>query len=98
MSRNIKELLEFIIEQELDLEDYHTMKPLINQHFNIFMRDCGIQSFTEQLINDVIVWENYQHEVNMSLEKLLDDKYLVWLIFPREFKQRKTQSELPIPK
>lgn len=70
----MKELLDFICEQGLDLHQYPTLKAPLKERFDI--KDYnGIES-TEQLITAVMFWEKHV-EISDSLEKFLKDRFIV---------------------
>lgn len=74
--KDTERLLDFIIKQELDLKDYQRLQPMINEKFMICKTGKGIQNFTNELIDDIIDWENgNQHS---SLQHLICSNYVVF--------------------
>lgn len=74
--RDTKELINFIINEKLDLEEYYSLVPKISKKFMVNKPGKGIETFTDQLVEAVINWERgNQH---CSLEKLLYDNFLIY--------------------
>lgn len=77
-STNLKHtrlLLDFIIKQELLLEDYPSLKPRIQENFIVYKKGGGITHYANELLTDIIDWENGKQF--SSLEKLIDDNYVI---------------------
>lgn len=72
-----KKLLAFIIEQELDLEQYQTLVPLLKEKFQITEIGGGITDATQELVNTIIKWENSTDDD--ALEKIINSKYVIYL-------------------
>lgn len=70
----MKAIIDFIIEQGLDISDYSKLVPLLKEKFKI--KDYNGQEATEELVNTVIFWEKHA-EIYDSLEKILNDKFLL---------------------
>jgi hypothetical protein len=71
---NMKTVIDFIIEQGLDISDYPKLVPLLKEKFNI--KNYYGQEATEELVNTVIFWEKHT-EIYDSLEKTLNNKFLL---------------------
>ncbi len=74
-NKRVKQVIDFIIKQELDLSEYDKLKPLIKQNFFVGKKGMGIESFSDELIDCVIDWEKGNQ--NSSLEKLLSDNFVI---------------------
>lgn len=73
-----KQLLEFIMEQYLELPEYYKLIPLIKKKFNIKKRGGGVQDFTKELVEKVIHWE--MGNQTASLEVTLEENFLIYKI------------------
>lgn len=69
-------LIDLIIEQKMDLKDYHLLKPIIQKKFMVQKPAHGMTYYFDELLEDIIDWENGNK--NSSLEKLISDKYLIF--------------------
>lgn len=73
--KSVCRLIEFIIDQEMDLHDYPKLVPMIKERFLIYKRGQGTEHFENELIDDIISWEKgNQYD---SLEKTIGDKFVV---------------------
>lgn len=70
----MKNVLNFIIEQGLDLSKYLTLIEPLRERFEI--KDYDGNESAEQFITTVIFWEKHT-EIYDSLEKFLNDKFIV---------------------
>jgi len=70
----MKELLDYICEQGLELSEYLTLEAPLKERFDI--KDHDGNEATEQLITTVIFWEKHT-EIYDSLEKFLKDRFIV---------------------
>ncbi len=68
----MKELLEFIMEQGLDAQEYMTLVQPLKERFKIV--DHNGNEATEELITAVMFWEKHV-EIQDSLEKFLQDRF-----------------------
>lgn len=68
-----KQLLQFIIDQKLELEDYHKLEPLLKEKFEI--RREG-KDATKDLIDFIIHWEK-NTAIYDSLEKMINQNYWI---------------------
>ena len=74
--RDTQALLKLIIDQKLDLSEYHALAPLIKGNFMIYKEGRGLENFTDCLIDAIIKWE--QGQQTSSLEKLINENFIVW--------------------
>jgi hypothetical protein len=72
----MKKVIDFIIEQRMELHDYPTLMPLIKEKFKITDHDGN--EATEELITTVVVWEK-NTEIYDSLENFLNDRFVAIL-------------------
>lgn len=72
-----KALLQFIIEQELELPQYQTLVPLLKEKFQITEIGGGITDATQQLVDTIIKWEDSTDDD--ALEKIINSKYVIYL-------------------
>jgi hypothetical protein len=74
MKRVIDFICDYSMTNNLEVNDYSKLIPLLKEKFDI--RDyCG-QEATEELINTVMFWEKHT-EIYDSLEKMLNEKFFV---------------------
>ena len=70
----MKRVIDFIIEQGLDLHNYPTLIKPLKEKFDITHHNG--EEATEELITAVMFWENHT-EIYDSLEKFLNDRFNV---------------------
>jgi hypothetical protein len=70
----MKKVLDFIIEQGLEIGNYSSLLEPLRKNFNI--KDHNNNEATEDFINTVIFWENHT-EIYDSLEKFLSDRFIL---------------------
>jgi hypothetical protein len=71
----MKEILDFICEQGLELDKYPTLVEPLRLKFDIRHRHIDNDA-TEELITAVMFWEKHT-EISDSLEKFLNDRFIV---------------------
>lgn len=71
----MKKLIDFIIEQGLELSDYPNLAEPLNKNFDIRHRHNN-ENATEELITAVMFWEKHT-EISDSLERFLNDRFVV---------------------
>ena len=70
----MKQVLDFIIEQGLDLNDYPKLVEPLREKFNI--QDHNGNEAAEELVTAVMFWEKHT-EIYDSLEKFLKDRFIL---------------------
>ena len=70
----MKEILDFICEQGLELNRYPTLIKPLKEKFEI--KNYNGNQATEELITAVMFWEKHT-EISDSLEKFLNDRFIV---------------------
>lgn len=73
----MKQLLDFIIEQGLEINDYPKLVEPLKQKFDI--KDHNGNEVAEELITAVMFWEKHT-EIYDSLEKFLNDRFIVKIL------------------
>ena len=74
MKRVIDFICDYSMSNNLEVNDYPKLIPLLKEKFDI--RDYSGQEATEELINTVMFWEKHT-EIYDSLEKTLNEKFFV---------------------
>lgn len=69
-------LIKFIIKQKLDLEQYDSLVPLIEENFLVYKTAHDTTDFTRELVDAIIDWEKGNQR--SSLEKLITDNFLIY--------------------
>jgi hypothetical protein len=77
MKRVIDFICDYSMTNNLEVNDYPKLIPLLKEKFDI--RDCSGQEATEELINMVMFWEKHT-EIYDSLEKTLNEKFFVKIL------------------
>lgn len=75
MPQHTKELLQHIIAQEMDIEEYPSLEITLPAAFEITDRH-GINA-VQEFVHDVIAWENHPGFRTTTLETLINRKYYV---------------------
>lgn len=73
---NMKRIIDFIIEQGLELNKYPTLVEPLKKMFEIKNKDGN--EATEELITTVMFWEKHT-EIYDSLEKFLNNRFIIKL-------------------
>jgi len=74
----MKEILDFICEQGLELDKYPALIVPLREKFKITHCHNGEEA-TEELITAVMFWEKHT-EISDSLEKFLKDRFIVKIL------------------
>jgi hypothetical protein len=74
MKRVIDFICDYSMSNNLEVNDYPKLIPLLKEKFDI--RDYSGQEATEELINTVMFWEKHT-EIYDSLEKTLNEKFFI---------------------
>ena len=74
----MKVLLDFIMEQGLELNQYPTLVQPLREKFKITHCHNGNEA-TEELITAVMFWERHT-EIYDSLEKFLNDRFILKIL------------------
>jgi hypothetical protein len=77
MKRVIDFICDYSMSNNLEVNDYPKLIPLLKEKFDI--RDYSGQEATEELINTVMFWEKHT-EIYNTLEKTLNEKFFVKIL------------------
>ena len=73
---NMKRVIDFIIEQGLNISEYQTLIEPLRNKFEI--KNINGDEATEELVTTVIFWEKHT-EIYDTLEKFLNDRFIIKL-------------------
>lgn len=89
-----QQLIGFIIDQELNLEEYKDKLPSkIHQHFEIINNQYDTPYAVEALVGEIVDWEKGKQ--SSSLEKYIDENYTIKMI--KDWKERTPAVVINIP-